>query len=410
MSNLILSNNLLNVPESIPSLNLTRDVTKHLKRGHRWVFANCFEENQKLKSGVYALHYKKELIGLGIVQGDTQLRFRMLCLADELYFRKNNFQKTLEIWAQNQWKLATQLRRVFNLEVTNSFRLLNGEGDGFPGMVVDVYGDTAVVKHDHPIMEKIWNKEVLAAWLMRDFNQIKCVYHKRRNDEDVKGENIYGELRPEVIFKENGILFASNIRDAAKTGFFLDQRDNRKLIQNFATGKTVLNLFSYTGGFSLFAAAGGATHVTSVDIAKVAIQAVKRNFEINDLKTSHEDIATDAFEYVEQQIALKSKFGLVITDPPSFAPNEKSVAHATAAYTKIFADSLKLVESNGLFAASSCSSHISTAAFLEITKEAFSKARKKGTLVYLGGQPTDHPYPLAMEELRYLKFALFRID
>lgn len=396
--------------ETFPVLQLTRDVTKHLKRGHRWVFANCFDEKVKLRSGLYALHYKSELIGLGVVQGDTQLRFRMLCLADEPYFRKNNYQKTLEIWSQHQWKQATLLRKVFDPEVTNSFRLLNGEGDGFPGMVVDVYAHTAVVKHDHPVMEKIWDKNVLTEWLRRDFPQITCVYHKRRNDEEVKGESIFGKLDEEVQFKENGLLFASNIRDAAKTGFFLDQRDNRHLIQKFAKDKTVLNLFSYTGGFSLFAAAGGAKKVISVDIAKVAIQAVRRNFEINHLKTEHEDIATDAFEYVEREIVNRSKYGLVITDPPSFAPNEKSVAHATAAYTKIFADSLKLVESNGLFAASSCSSHIHTAAFLEITKEAFSKARKRGTLVYLGGQPTDHPYPLAMEELRYLKFALFRVD
>lgn len=405
-----MSSSLIQTPESIPSIALTRDVTKHLKRGHRWVFANCFDEKSKPKSGIYSLTYKSELIGLGVVQGDTQLRFRMLCLADEPFFRKNNLQKTLEIWAQHQWRQALALRKVFNLGQTNSFRLLNGEGDGFPGMVVDIYANTAVVKHDHLIMEKIWDKEVLAQWLVRDLPQISCVYHKRRNDEAVKGESVLGRLAEEVQFKENGLLFASNIRDAAKTGFFLDQRDNRYLIKKFAKDKTVLNLFSYTGGFSLFAAAGGAQHVTSVDIAKVAIQAVQRNFEINDLKTPHEDIATDAFEYVEKQISAKAKFGLVITDPPSFAPNEKSVAHATSAYTKIFSDSLKLVEAQGLFAASSCSSHISTAAFLEITKEAFSKSRKRGTLVYLGGQPSDHPYPLAMEELRYLKFALFRVD
>ena len=113
------STNLLIVPDSIPTVSLTRDVTKHLKRGHRWVFANCFDEKQKLKSGIYALQYKSELIGLGVVQGDTQLRFRMLCLSDEPYFRKNNFQKTLEIWAQHQWRHAVSLRRVFNHELTN---------------------------------------------------------------------------------------------------------------------------------------------------------------------------------------------------------------------------------------------------------------------------------------------------
>ncbi|MEY4616752.1 MAG: hypothetical protein RJB66_1712 [Pseudomonadota bacterium] len=401
---------MIQCPATIPTITLGRDLTKHLKRGHRWAFAGAFDNNAKMKSGLCFLKYREELLGLGICQGDTQLRFRMLCLADELAFKKNNPQKTLELWAEIQWQRALRLRENFDHQHTNSFRLINGEGDGFAGLIVDIYGDTAVIKHDHPLMETIWNKNVIARKIIQAFPQIQCVYLKRRNDDDVKGENIVGELAEETIFKENGLLFASNIRDAAKTGFFLDQRDNRLYLKSFAKNKSVLNLFSYTGGFSLFTAAGGASSVTSVDIAKVAIAAVNRNFEINQLKTKTENIATDAFAYVEEQIQAKTKFDLVITDPPSFAPNEKSVPQATAAYTKIFADSLKLVQNNGLFAASSCSSHISTAAFFEITKEAFSKARRRGTLVHVGAQPSDHPFPLAMEELRYLKFALFRID
>ncbi|NUN06262.1 MAG: class I SAM-dependent rRNA methyltransferase [Bdellovibrio sp.] len=397
--------------EPVQTIELRRDVTKHLKRGHRWIFANCFDEGgRQPKSGVHLLSFKGELLALGIWQGDTQLRFRVLVLADEPIFRKNNIARTLELYFESQWRKAVEIRRTFDLKITNSFRLINGEGDGLPGLIVDIYNDTAVIKHDHAIMEKIWNAQGIAAKIQGSFNQIQCVYLKRRNDEQEKGVNIVGTLAPEVQFLENGAVFASNIRDAAKTGFFLDQRDNRKMIQHFANGKTVLNLFSYTGGFSIFAAKGGAKEVTSVDIAKVAIQAVDRNFAVNGLKTLHHDIAADAFEYLEQQNVEKKKYDLVITDPPSFAPNEKSVEQAKNAYAKVFANSIKLVNNEGLFAASSCSSHISTAQFMEICQEAFSKARKKGTLVYMGGQPVDHPYPLAMEELRYLKFALFRLD
>lgn len=396
--------------EPIHTIELRRDVTKHLKRGHRWIFANCFDEGRSIKSGIHLLSFKGEVLALGIWQGDTQLRFRVLVLAEEPIFRKNNIKRTLELYFESQWRKAVEIRKTFDLKITNSFRLINGEGDGLPGLIVDVYNDTAVIKHDHAIMERTWNAKAIAEKIQGAFPQIKCVYLKRRNDEEEKGVNIVGTLAPEVQFLENGALFASNIRDAAKTGFFLDQRDNRKMIQNFAAGKTVLNLFSYTGGFSIFAAKGGAKEVTSVDIAKVAIQAVDRNFAINELKTVHHDIATDAFEYLEQQNVEKKKYDLVITDPPSFAPNEKSVEQAKNAYTKVFCNSIKLVNNEGLFAASSCSSHISTAQFMEICQEAFSKARKKGTLVYMGGQPVDHPYPLAMEELRYLKFALFRLD
>lgn len=404
------SPSLLHLRDSIPTLNIHRDLTKHLKRGHRWVFANAFSEKERAVSGLVSLRYKDENLGLGIYQSDTQLRFRLMCAGDEFYFKKNNLPRTLEIWVDHQWQKALTLRQVFDLSMTNSFRLINGEGDGLPGLVVDIYGDTAVIKHDHPIMEKIWNAKGIAQRLVEAFPQLRCVYLKRRNDEPVKGENIWGELASETQFKENGLLFASNIRDAAKTGFFLDQRDNRLYLRAFSKNKNVLNLFSYTGGFSVFAAAGGAQSVTSVDIAKVAIEAVQRNFEINGFQTPSQNIATDAFEFVENQIKEKAKYDLVITDPPSFAPNEKSVPQATNAYIKIFADSLKLVNGQGLFAASSCSSHISTEAFFEITKEAFSKARKRGTLIHMGAQPSDHPYPLAMEELRYLKFALFRVD
>ena len=401
---------LIHCPTQIPTIALSRDLTKHIKRGHRWAFASAFSETLKIKSGLCYLKYKEEFLGIGLYQADTQMRFRLFCLADEFYFKKNNPAKTLEIWVDHQWKKALQLRSHFNLNITNSFRLINGEGDGLPGLVVDIYGSTAVIKYEHALMESVWNSQNIADRIVARFPFIHCVYLKRRNDDKNKGESLIGTLEPETQFRENNMLFSSNIREASKTGFFLDQRDNRRLIQDFSKDKTVLNLFSYTGGFSIFAAAGGAKSVTSVDIAKVAIEAVQRNFEINNLKTLTENIATDAFEYVDLQIRAKTQFDIVITDPPSFAPNEKSVPQATAAYTKIFSDSLKLVKPNGLFAASSCSSHISTEAFFEITKEAFSKARLKGTIVKIGGQPVDHPYPLAMEELRYLKFALFRLD
>lgn len=395
---------------TIETIELKRDVTKHLKQGHRWIFANCFDGGRAVKSGIHLLTFKGEALALGIWQGDTQLRFRVLVLAEEPIFRKNNMKRTLELYFETQWRKAVAIRKTFDLAVTNSFRLINGEGDGLPGLVVDIYNDTAVIKHDHAIMEKTWNAAVIAEKIQAAFSQVRCVYLKRRNDAEEKGTNIVGTLAPEVQFLENGVWFASNIRDAAKTGFFLDQRDNRKMIQQFAKGKSVLNLFSYTGGFSIFAAKGGAKEVTSVDIAKVAIQAVARNFEINELNTIHHDIATDAFEYLEQQNLQKMKYDLVITDPPSFAPNEKSVEQAKAAYTKVFTNSIKLVHPEGLFAASSCSSHISSKDFMEICKESFSRARKRATLVYMGGQPVDHPYPSAMEELRYLKFALFRLD
>ena len=400
---------LVNVEEvKIPEITLIRDVNKHLLRGHRWIFADCFSGNTP--TGLAILKSRNDSLAIGLVQADTQLRFRLLFLCEEPYVRMNNIPDTILKWSEIQFSRALELRANFKTEETNSFRLISGEGDGMPGLIVDIYNDTAVIKHDHPVCERFYNHAGLAARIQLEMPFIKNVYYKKRNDDEVKGVDIVGTLPSEVIFKENGSFFASNIRDAAKTGFFLDQRDNRKLIGQFSKNKTVLNLFSYTGGFSIFAAHGGASEVTSVDIAKAAIEASTRNFEVNKLETKHNAIAADAFLWIDEQIKLKNKWDLVITDPPSFAPNQKAVETATVAYTKVFANSLKLVKGNGLFAASSCSSHISTDMFLDICREAFSKTRKKGTLVYMGGQPFDHPYPLAMDELRYLKFALFRVD
>ncbi len=404
-----MTTSLVNVDaQKVSELTLIRDVNKHLLRGHRWIFADCFEG--KAQTGVGILKSRNDVLAIGLVQADTQLRFRVLTLAEENFVRLKDIPHTLKVWSELQLSKAIELRRGFVSENNNSFRLVNGEGDGMPGLIIDIYHETAVIKHDHQVCESFYNHLGIGEKLQKEFPFIKNVYLKRRNDVEVKGDDIIGTLPAEVQFKENGCVFASNVRDAAKTGFFLDQRDNRKLIGQFAKDKTVLNLFSYTGGFSLFAAHGGAKEVTSVDIAKAAIAAAERNFEVNNLKTPHHAIAADAFLYIDEQIKLKRKWDLVITDPPSFAPNQKAVEAANAAYIKVFASSLKLVNGGGLFAASSCSSHISTDKFLDICREAFSKCRKRGTLVYLGGQPFDHPYPLAMEELRYLKFALFRVD
>lgn len=398
------------IKNNFPKISLTRDITKHLKRGHRWIFSDCFDPKEKVQSGICELFFKGDSIAVGVVQADVQLRFRVLYLSEEFFVKKGNPAASLGAYAKILIDRACLLRMNFVNSNQNSFRLINGEGDGLPGLVVDVYDDTAVIKHDHPVMFEVWDLNEIARFITQRFSFIKTVYHKRRNDDDNKGENIIGELRPEVIFKENGANFASNIRDAAKTGFFLDQRDNRKLLSQFSKDKSMLNLFSYTGGFSVFSALGGANKIVSVDIAKKAVEACNRNFEVNELKNSHEAIAIDAFKFIDDSVKAKDKYDIVVTDPPSFAPNQKAKQAATEAYIKVYSDSLKLVKNNGIFVASSCSSHITHPDFLEICRESFSKVRKKGTLVYCGGQPFDHPYPLMMEELRYLKFGLFRID
>src|SRR5690606_28982081 len=168
--------------------------------------------------------------------------------------------------------------------------------------------------------------------------------------------------------------------------------------------------FGYTGGFSVYAGLGGATKVTTVDIAPNAIEASHLNWKINHLdEKNHEALCEDAFLFVQKAQEQKKTWDIVITDPPSFAPNQKAVASAREAYTKVFADSIRLVNDRGYFVASSCSGHIEFELFLEIIQNALSKARRRGKVLLIKGQPEDHPFPYALPEMRYLKFVYLQV-
>lgn len=215
----------------------------------------------------------------------------------------------------------------------------------------------------------------------------------------------------DIIVKENSILFSIDIINSAKTGLFLDQRDSREFISKFSKHKSLLNLFGYTGGFSLAAGAHGANEVWTVDISTQAISASKKNWAINNLDPQiHKAIDQDAFEFLEEAKKSKKLWDIVVADPPSFAPSEQSVANAQNAYLRLFTESIKVTASGGLFAASSCSAHIGHQQFLEIVQKAVSNAKRRAVVLELKGQPFDHPFPLACQELRYLKFYALQIE
>lgn len=388
-------------------LTLSRDITKHIKRGNPWVFSDVLQERPKAKSGTLAHLYsgKNEFLGTGFYCDKINLAFRMVALEEK---------KILPgaIKARMERSLAGK-RHLYVPGQQDSFRLFNGEGDWLPGLVCDIYASVAVIKLDGEAANGFWRPQEIADWLMNSGLPLKSVYLKRRNNEEEKGQLLVdgGVDLTKVRFHENGALFETHLIDAAKTGFFLDQRDNRELVGQMAQGKTLLNLFGYTGGFSLFAGLGGATHTTTVDIAPAAIAAANHNWAINQLPAEkHTGVTADAFAWLKEQSKLKNQWDFVITDPPSFAPNAKAVESAKNAYIEVFIDSLKLVKPGGLFAASSCSGHISFELFIELCQEAISKTRRRGRVLVARGQPEDHPWPLALEEMRYLKFVLFEIQ
>lgn len=394
------------IAEKSIRIKLTRDLTKHIKRGNPWVFSDAIEK-VKAPEGSYAIlmSHKSEVLAHGFYSPNINLAFRVLNLGDKKFHRVE-VEKRLERAIKNKKHLLTDSNKCF--------RLLNGEGDEVPGVVADYYDGVIVVKLDGTASEAFWVKEDFAAWFMttQTLLPVKCVYFKRKNREEEKGMILAGacETLTDYEFIEHGVKFRTNIIDAAKTGFFLDQRENRNFIRSVAKDRSLLNLFGYTGGFSVYAGLGGASKVTTVDIAPNAIKGAEINWQINHLSSElHEAICEDAFEFVADAIKNKKTWDIVITDPPSFAPNQKAVDSAKDAYTKIFSDSLRLVKDQGFFAASSCSGHISFEEFLEIVQDALSKAKKRGKVLLIKGQPEDHPFPFALQEMRYLKFVYLQV-
>ena len=386
-------------------LKLIRDLGKHIKRGNPWIFSDAVEK-LKIPEGSYAIlmSHKNEVLGHGFYSPSINLAFRVLTVGD----KKLNDAEVVARMA----RAIQNKKHLLSIE-NKCFRILNGEGDELPGVVADYYAGVVVLKLDGTAAEAFWVKEQIANYFMEQ-NQIpvKCVYFKRKNKEEEKGMILAGECENlnEVEFLEHGVKFRTNIIDAAKTGFFLDQRENRNFIRSVSKDKTLLNLFGYTGGFSVYAGLGGASQVTTVDIAPHAIKASELNWEINLLPSEkHTGICTDAFEFVLEAQRDKKLWDIVITDPPSFAPNQKAVVSAKDAYTKIFADSLRLVKDQGYFVASSCSGHITFDQFLETVQEALSQSKRRGKVLLVKGQPEDHPFPLALPEMRYLKFVYLQV-
>jgi 23S rRNA (cytosine1962-C5)-methyltransferase len=391
--------------EKTQRLKLTRDLTKHLKRGNPWIFSDAVEK-LKVPEGTYVMlmGHKNEVMAHGFYSPNINLAFRMLNLGD----KKFNDQEVVNRLS----RAISNKKHLLTLE-NKCFRLLNGEGDELPGIVADYYEGVVVLKLDGTAAEAFWKKEELANYFMEQKQiPVKCVYFKRKNKEEEKGLILAGECEnlQDLEFLEHGVKFRTNIIDAAKTGFFLDQRENRNFIRSVAKDKSLLNLFGYTGGFSVYAGLGGASKVTTVDIAPNAIKGAQINWQINHLSPEkHEALCEDAFEFVAEAQKQKKMWDIVITDPPSFAPNQKAIVTATEAYTKIFTDSLKLIKDGGFFAASSCSGHISFESFLEIVQEALSKSRRRGKVLLIKGQPEDHPFPFALPEMRYLKFVYLQV-
>lgn len=396
------------LPELSPRplyLHLAQDLSKNILRGYPWVFSYSLKELPRVRSGSRALLKDKsgKIIAKGMYDPESQLVFRVCALQgeeldDQLIIRR--------------MQSAISLRKsiISQAKHTNAYRLFNGEGDRLPGLVCDIYNNCAVFQLDGGGPEGFWQIEQIAAWVKEALSLDHCVLRLRSNKE-IKSRLLSAKTFDGICeFVENGLRFRADVFKGQKTGFFLDQRDNRRQIGLMSCDKKVLNLFGYTGGFSVYAGAAKAKSVTTIDLAKPAIATAELNWKLNELTPPHQTKACDAFEFLEDAKRGKDSWQLVIADPPSFAPSQKLVEKAKASYLNLLTLCAQVTESGGILAASSCSSHINQEMFYQICEQAISKARARGTILGVFGQPQDHPFPLACPELRYLKFNVIKIE
>jgi 23S rRNA (cytosine1962-C5)-methyltransferase len=381
-------------------VKLTRNLRRSILQGHPWVYKESVASQGPVdRAELCQVFDGKGELGWAIYDPHSPLSLRILSVDKNPPGR---------IYFQQKMKRAWDLRQVVRAGDTSSYRLFNGEGDSLPGLVCDIYNKIAVVQFDGKGPREFWDKELVTSWLLENA-QCESVVEKTRRSAERSIELLGGvSVEPELVIKENGALFKVNLEKGQKTGFFLDQRDSRHYVRTVSAGQSVLNLFSYSGGFSINAGLGKAAKVASLDVSQGAIDLAVENWSLNGLPDGqHTGLCVDVFEYLSGD---KEMWDHIIVDPPSMSHSESQKSLAVNKYIELFAAAGKRVRPQGQLSLSSCSSHISFEDFFGIITEALSQIRRKGRILRVSGQGPDHPFPHACPELRYLKFVHLALD
>jgi 23S rRNA (cytosine1962-C5)-methyltransferase len=313
-----------------------------------------------------------------------------------------------EVWRARATRACERRAALFSNGTCDAYRVVHGEGDRMPGFVVDRYGATAVLRTDGEAATARAEDFVAAIAPPLDALGVRSIVHREgARGEPPRWRVVRGEAPEETVrVTEDGVPFFVDLARGQKTGAFLDQRDNRKRVGELARGRRVLNLFSYAGGFSLHAALGGAEHVTSVDIATAAHTTAQASFRAAGVDPSRHTFATaEVRTFLESARVRGETWDLIVSDPPSFAPSERAVPKALAAYRALHRACVRVLAPEGIFCAASCSSHVDAAAFLGTLDDA-TLGTATLSVLELRGAGADHPTLAAFPEGRYLKFAV----
>lgn len=388
----------------MPSVILKKSADSFIKRKHPWIFSGAIEKvegNPSNGDTVQIFTSNKKLVGSGSFSPESQIRVRAWSFDPEEKIDEDFFRRKI--------MLALEIRKqIIDTSKTNAYRVINAESDGLPGLVVDRYADFFVCQFLSTGTEV--NKKVIVEILDNIFKP-NSIYE--RSDIDVRTKEglqpikglLKGNIPDDLIeVRENGFKFLVDIKGGHKTGFYLDQRDNRKLVTDFAKGRTVLNCFSYTGGFSVYALASGAAKITQIEASSSAIELSNKNLEPNNLNSSLvENINGDVFEVLRKFRDERKTFDLIILDPPKFTESVSQIQKASRGYKDINLLAMKLLNPGGILFTFSCSGHISPELFQKIVADAALDSGREVKIMKQLTQSSDHPISTNFPEGLYLK-------
>ena len=391
-------------------IKLKKGKEKAVYQHHPWVFSGALDKVKgKPQDGdvVRVVDTTGEFLAYGYYNGQSRVAIRLIAWDEKVTIDTDWYEYKIRTAIAGRAHLLTS-------EETTTCRLVFSEADFLPGLIVDKYGDFLSLQILSSGIEKA--RDIIIAVLVK-LLQPKGIFDRSdataRSHEGITAENglLWGENPPEFIeVKENGIKYHINIAEGQKSGFYCDQRDNRKILAGYTKGKTVLDCFSYSGGFSLNALAQGAAEVTSVDSSALAIETLKQNITLNKFDSGkHTAIQSDVNKQLRQFNDEGKKFDVVVLDPPKYAPSRSALDRAARAYKDLNRRGLMLLESGGLLATFSCSGAVDIDTFKQIIAWAALDAGKEVQVIYQFCQPEDHPVRLSFPEGEYLKGLLVRV-
>jgi len=388
---------------SLPRVTLRKPLARAIRQGQPWIYRDALAPAPALRDGALVLvaDGDRRPLARGFWDARSPIAVRVLGGADLA-------DPEAEVDARIARALAARLGRL-DLGQTDAFRWIHGEADGLPGLHADVYGRAVTVRTDGGGARAFYRD--LPARLRRlgaaAGLAVDAVVERRPRGSTGTAVLLGALPEGELEVRENGLRLGADLRHGQKGGLFLDQRENRALVGTLAAGRRVLNLFGYTGAFSIYAAAGGARETTTVDVAVPAIEAARRNFQRNVLPLAATRFAAvDAFAFLEGAAGAGERYDLVISDPPSFASSRRTLAAGLRAYRRLHQLCAEVTAPGGILCAASCSSHVDRQAFTQTILDGAGAAGRRARVREIRGAGFDHPTLPAFPEGDYLKFAV----